>query len=516
MTKFNDTTASNVGIIHLSDIHFSSESGSIQQKLEFLYRALKDDFLNCLVVNIVVSGDIANSGKKQEYEVAQIFFGELLKLLRVRYTSSTEFVLIFIPGNHDCNFDLDTQARKNALTDVRYETLGTDDSVFRICAHVQTDFWDFYNSVFGSVPENKLYYQIVETVKDKKLCFHCFNSAWMSQKDEKPGTLFFPVSHYKTTETINDFDLNIAVLHHPLNWFNPSTKENNKKEVQRLLEDISSLQIIGHEHENELRKTENVDSKDSQTLWSSGDILQDQKDPEKSGFQTFLINLNTNQLRLRRYQWKQGIYQRYDENEITLNKKKRRVIEASNTFIEYLDKIKLPLTLDDKQARFSDIYVFPDLELLSSKSENIINDYVDSETLLYSNKTKHCILEGESQIGKSSLLHMLFLKYYEKGYYPILLQGNNIGLEDIDKIVKKAFKTQYSEDPTDYDKFRQLDNDLKVLLIDDLHTSKLIKSVREDVINKFFDLFPRAFITIDTAYSLLPQSKIEFGVNPIG
>ncbi len=164
----------------------------------------------------------------------------------------------------------------------------------------------------------------------------------------------------------------------------------------------------------------------------------------------------------------------------------------------------------DKQAKLSDIYVFPDLEPLISQSEDIINDYIDSETLLCSSKLRYCIFEGESQIGKSSLLHMLFLKYYEKGYYPILLQGNNIGLDDIDKTVKKAFKTQYSEDAAGYEKFRQLDNDLKVLLIDDLHTSKLIKPIRQDAINKFFDLFHHAFITIDTAYSLLPQTKIEF------
>ncbi len=154
----------------------------------------------------------------------------------------------------------------------------------------------------------------------------------MSQKDEKPSTLFFPAKHYKEIENISDFDLNIAVLHHPSNWFNPSTSENNKKEVQHLLEDISSLQIIGHEHENELLKTENLDITASQTLCSSGDILQDQKDPAKSGFQTFLINLNTNELKLRRYRWKQDIYQRYEENELTLNKKReglsRQVIRS--------------------------------------------------------------------------------------------------------------------------------------------------------------------------------------------
>ncbi len=73
MAELHNIITSNIGIIHLSDIHFSSESDFIQKKLDLLYRALKDDFSNCLVVYIVVSGDIANFGKSQEYKVAQIF-----------------------------------------------------------------------------------------------------------------------------------------------------------------------------------------------------------------------------------------------------------------------------------------------------------------------------------------------------------------------------------------------------------------------------------------------------------
>lgn len=520
MAELQSITTSNVGIIHLSDIHFSSESNSVQQKLELLYRALKDDFSNCLVVYVVVSGDIAKSGKSREYKVALVFFTKLLELLSKRY-SSTQFKFVFVPGNHDCNFDLDTQVRINTIKNINYETIGNDDSVLKMCLQVQDDFWDFY-AVYGNAPENKIYYQIVDTVKEKKLCFHCVNTAWMSQEDEKPGTLFFPAKHYDELRSIKDFDLNIAVLHHPLNWFNPNTGENNKKEVQNLLDDISSLQIIGHEHENELRKTENIDSTASQTLCSSGDVLQNQKDPKQSGFQTFLINLNTNELKLRRYRWKQDIYQQYSENKIILNKKTKRVIEVSNAFIEEIDRINIPLMFSDKQVTLSDIYVFPDLETLTSKSEDTIDDYIDSEKLLYHNKARNCIFEGESQVGKSSLLYMLFLKYYEKGYYPILLKGKDISSDDIDKIVQKAFKSQYTEDPTSYEKFKQINNDLKVLLIDDFHASELNKYARHNAIKISFDLFSRTLITIDTAYSIIPQIQAElkdicsFSIKPLG
>jgi len=509
MTELPSITTPNVGIIHLSDIHFSDEINFFnEEKRELLFRALKNDFSNCLFVYIVVSGDIANSGKLREYEVALNFFTTLSDLLSERY-SSTQFKLVFVPGNHDCNFDLDTQARINDIKNINYETIGTDDSVIQTCLQVQSDFWDFYGC-FNDMFNDKIYYRIIDTIADKKLCFHCFNTAWMSQKNEKPGTLFFPVKHFDELRSKNEFDLNIAVFHHPLNWFNPDTLENNKKEFQNLLDDISSLQIIGHEHENELRKTENIDSKASQTLCISGDVLQNQENPTQSGFQTFFINLNTNEVRLRRYRWEQDIYQQYSEKEITLNKKAKRIVGLDSVFMEKLNRINVLLNFDDKQVKLSDIYVFPDLETSTSKSENVIDDFIDSETLLDNDQPKNCIFEGDSQVGKSSLLHMLFLKFYDKGFYPILLDGKDIPSDNVDKIIQKAFKSQYTEDPTSYEKFKQINNDLKVLLIDDLHTIKMKKHVRHNAIKIFFDLFPRMFITIDTAYSIIPYIQTEF------
>ena len=508
MTELPSITTPNVGIIHLSDIHFSDGKNLFETKWELLFRALKDDFLNCLFVYIVVSGDIANTGKESEYNIATTYFKKLLEQLEKRY-NSTQFNFVFIPGNHDCNFDLDTQARTNIIKNINYETIGNDESVFRMCLKTQSDFWNFYN-VFNKVPDNNIYFKIFDTIVDKKLCFHCFNTAWMSQKNENPGTLFFPVKRFDELKNKNEFDLNIAVLHHPLNWFNPNAPDNNKKEFQNLLEDISSLQIIGHEHENELRKTENIDRIASQTVCVSGDVFQNQESTTQSGFQTFFINLNNNKVRLRRYRLEKEIYQKYSENEITLNKKTKRVVELNNMFIEKLNRINIPLSFSDKQVKLSDIYVFPDLETLTSKSENAIDDFIDSEALLNNSQFKNCIFEGDSQIGKSSLLYMLFLRFYDKGFYHILLDGKDVTSDNIDKIVQKAFKSQYTEDPISYEKFRQINNDLKVLLIDDLHTSKLKNHTRHSVIKIFFDSFSRTLITIDTAYSIIPQVQAEF------
>ena len=66
MTELSSIATSNVGIIHLSDIHFSDGENFLEIKWELFFRALKDDFSGCLFIYIVVSGDIANTGKESE------------------------------------------------------------------------------------------------------------------------------------------------------------------------------------------------------------------------------------------------------------------------------------------------------------------------------------------------------------------------------------------------------------------------------------------------------------------
>ncbi len=511
---------SNVGLIHLSDIHFSSKKDPLIKRGESLFRSLKDNFFNCPFVYIVVSGDIANTGKESEYQVALDFFVDLKERLEERY-SSTQFKFVYIPGNHDCNFDLNKQARINATKNINYETIGEDDSVLQICLQVQSDFWDFYN-LFNDIPDDKLYYRITDTIADKKLCFHCFNTAWMTQENEKPGTLFFPAKHYDKLRRENEFDLNIAVLHHPHNWFNPKGACNNKREFQSLLDDISSLQIIGHEHENEVRKTENIDSAISQTFYVYGDILQNQENPTQSGFQTFFINLYTNKVRLERCRLEQDIYQQYSEKEIVLNQKSSRVVELNSTFIEKLDRISLPLDFGDRHVKLSDIYIFPDLEILASETGDAIDDYVDSEGLADDSHFKNCTFEGDSQIGKSSLLHMLFLKFYDKGFYPILLDGKDITSGHFERVLRKAFESQYTEDSKSYEEFKQINNDLKILLIDNFYTSKQIRTAKYGSTDLLFDVFSRTFITLDSAYSITPEIQTQlkglcsFSIKPLG
>lgn len=514
------TEFTGLGIIHLSDIHFSTEADFITSKFDSFYNALKDDFEDCNHIVVIISGDIAKTGSTAEYSKASEFFAKLSGKLGERYKSS-KVKFIFVPGNHDCDFSQDSQLRQNSIQNIDYGTLGKDSSVLDTCVSIQANFWNFFGS-YEEPPKNKVYYKIIEEINDRKICFHCFNTAWMSQIHEAPGSLFFPVKKIPELSHANDFDLDISVFHHPTSWLNPNTKENNRKEFQNILDTISSLQVVGHEHENEIRRTENLDSPRSETLCATGEIFQDLEHPELSGFQTFVINLQQNTFKLNRYHWEKDLYKLSSGKTLSFPNKSKRPLELQEGFIRKLNRLNLPLLFKDKEAKLSDFYVYPDLEDMDPRPSDKIYDYFDSERLLRVDREGTYVLEGESQVGKSSLLNILTLELYEKGFYPILLDGSKIPNDNLEKSVNQAFKVQYLDSDDNYDRFRQLAKQKKVLLIDDVHACRLSKDTLRKFIENLAGTFGFVFLTIDTAHGLLPQCQSSFknfnyySIKPLG
>ena len=92
--------------IHLSDIHFHKNSGDNYDLDYDLRNEIIEDIkreVNALgsVSGILISGDIAFSGKQVEYKSAERFLFELCQLLQIPKTS-----IYCVPGNHDVDQDV--------------------------------------------------------------------------------------------------------------------------------------------------------------------------------------------------------------------------------------------------------------------------------------------------------------------------------------------------------------------------------------------------------------------------
>ena len=504
MYKMENEIVMEIGILHLTDIHLTEQS-ALDSKITSLCKVFSNDFANISKSYLVISGDIANAGKKEEYEKAQKIISKIQTYVS-KSLEKLEIKIIMVPGNHDCNFDLDSQVRKNSVQQIDYNMLGEDNSVLETSLSVQRDFWYFYSN-FNQIPEDKLSYQVIDDFDNKTICFHCHNTAWMSQKNEKPGTIFFPVKRFKKNIELTH-DINISVFHHPINWFNPNTEINNKREFQQYLDKISSIQLVGHEHETVFEKREDFDN-DTDALHFSGAILNNNKCPNKSGFQIITIESSTRNGKIKRYTWKENIYVLDSEREFKFNHTKTRSFSIRKKFAEQINEINVPLTITKGKGKLSDIYIFPDLESLDVDPK-YIDSYLDSKTLIGNSKIKNCILEGDSQVGKTSLLRMLLLEYYNRGYYPILINGKEIKKSEFDKVLKKKFSQIYSEERLDYDRYKQLDKDKKILLIDDFQQIGIDSHTAQKLINQISKTFNQTIINIDTAYGMFPQIQAEF------
>ena len=92
-----------------------------------------------------------------------------------------------------------------------------------------------------------------------------------------------------------------------------------------------------------------------------------------------------------------------------------------NEFLEELNVLKLPISIENNpNVKLSDLYVFPDLEKIEVNN-NDIDSFYDSEKLITETSFSTCIIEGENQSGKTSLLFMLYRKFIETEKYPLFI-----------------------------------------------------------------------------------------------
>ena len=482
-----------IGIIHITDIH-QTENTDLSNKVYSLCQEMKNEFSTIDKRYVVITGDIANKGKKAEYNTAKKFIDKIIDELNISK-------IVMVPGNHDCNFDYNNKIRDLSVSNTDYDKIGKDGSVIDNALEVQKDFWQFYRE-YLPIPENKLYYRINDKYNDKTVSFHCINTSWISRKNEEPGSLFFPVKLMDSVE--NKGKLNISVFHHPINWFTPNSKPNNKNEFQKYVDNLSSIKLIGHEHEQKSLKITNLDT-DIDSLEFSGKVFNKGNSAE-SGFQFVNISLETQKGYIKKYNWDEKLYVCDSTKKIDIQKQQKRELKLQESFLKIIEDIKVPLTFPNKKINLSDIFVFPDIEENKLDYDDL-EDYESSEKLITYENMRKVILYGESQIGKTSLLQMLFIKYYNAGYYPILLDGEDIDRPDINKIIKKKFDSIYSISNYGYERYRQIEEKYKILMIDDFHLRKINSNELEQLIDQINDLYSNILITDEPSCQFSTESQ---------
>lgn len=358
---------------------------------------------------------------------------------------------------------------------------------------VQSNFWDFTNEVTEYKSRNEVSFKYeFRPHLDFKVSFHCYNTSWLTEIDEKQGSLIIPENKFLENE---NGEYVISVFHHPIDWLSANTKRNNKQRFEEHLINSSNLVIYGHEHDKGNSKA--IIQKNNNLVFCGGKAF-DKNEINETGFSLYEIDLTDKSINIKTFNFDGTIYTIEFEDKHKIVEKNKREFKITSEFERKITELNIPLKHSKKpKLILSDIFVYPDLEPLIEEDSGA--QYPTSELIeMVKNDEKiNVLLEGADQAGKTALLYVLYKRYYEMGFTPIYLRGKYCTETNVKKLVKKALKEQYGNNNVDL----YFQTERKILILDNFHKSNLNSRYKKRLIESLNENFEYIIITSDNSYS---------------
>lgn len=203
---------------------------------------------------VLATGDLAFSGKKEEYDLVGRFLDEL-----VSATGVPKERIFCIPGNHDVNRDrqkLCFQGARSALTSPNAvdPLLAPDDNLATLGQRLEA-YREFQKSYFGvqerTATSDTLAYVSKLTIDDVVIAIVGFNSAWLAEggNDDHGNLLIGERQVINALSAVQSIDPHIVVgmAHHPLHVL----REFDRTVVTRRVHDGCDFYHCGHLHQPE-------------------------------------------------------------------------------------------------------------------------------------------------------------------------------------------------------------------------------------------------------------------------
>ncbi|WP_366924195.1 metallophosphoesterase [Metallumcola ferriviriculae] len=251
-----------ITFIHLSDIHFTKYSGDRLDLDADLRNEILIDIKNNAkreigkVDGILVCGDIAFSGKSDEYSRANQFLKEVCSALDIPETS-----VFCVPGNHD----VDQSVMKNSegLFNIQ-EKIEEDNTDSSLTAYLRDPIFNKtlflhihqYNTKFAGkfmchINENQFFWNKYFTLNDNSILrLVGLNSIVISSSNDTNERLMV-VGEYQIPERQEGITY-LSLCHHPPEcWKDPDDILKNK------MNERVRVQLYGHKHVQQVRHNNN-------------------------------------------------------------------------------------------------------------------------------------------------------------------------------------------------------------------------------------------------------------------
>ena len=241
---------SKILFVHLSDIHLETLGDNILRKAVSVATAISTSGERHEQIILVVTGDIAYSGKISQYKIAEEFLNTIKESLRNKFAADVNIVVV--PGNHDCNFEANgNETRAAILETIRKRKNGTISlEILTACCAVQSEFDSFRKNITTLIPyeSDSLWHKYSITVGIHRVLIHGVNTAWSSELGNGLGAHEFPTDQYQK-QTSDIADLRVLLMHHPYHWLNNARYREFEKRARfapsRKLPTASSVALIG-------------------------------------------------------------------------------------------------------------------------------------------------------------------------------------------------------------------------------------------------------------------------------
>lgn len=491
-------------ILHISDIHIKNQNDPILKQSENIAKCLYQYLPQANKVFIIVSGDIAYSGKQNEYELAKGFLRSLK--VNIQQEKNCDVVFVLVPGNHDCDFSSDNKVRQALIKVIEEsEKPEVDKDIIEACISVQKNYVSFRDDMEdgNNVENDSLWRTVYSEVDDRTISFECLNVSWMSKLHEEPGKIFFPVDLYQHKRE-SDVDVRFLVMHHPFNWFNQSVYRNFRKFIRSTADII----VTGHEHQGNVGIV--FDAETDKSAFIEGWVLQGHSGLADSSFNVVIVNLKESQFLSESYRWSDKGYTKIEEGSWS-NFHELQIVRSGNPF--EISKI-FQEVLDDPGAVFKnagkqkislpDIYVYPDLLKVNPNLDAKRNLISSTKLLSVETIGRGVLLEGNEKTGTTSLLYQLYREYHDKGYVCVLLDGKSLKKrhdKDVQGYIEKAITFQYGSSFVEV--FEQVPKSKKIVLIDDFDDCpQKMADARSDILNFINARFGTVIVTVGEMFDM--------------
>lgn len=443
--------------LHISDLHLKSMAGVNRFQVQKMADTVRtcgafDEFI------IIVTGDIAHSGKTHQYDAAYRCVGSIIAEVKNKCGSDTRFHVLCVPGNHDVDHGdstLTTEDLQNARQKRLYE------QHLSVELGKQKAFFDFANRNRCFAYDRVLCQKMID-VNGFTIEANLINSALFSTMGEDKGLHYIPQHCLNRLNAPTGAALAITVMHHAPDWY----LDNQKTLLEIAIYGKSSLVFCGHEHY--IAEKQLSYEKSALVLIQAGGCLCQDDDWTHSEYHLGILETDSMLYSLSKFRWNstERQYEVVDKREQRLAKKpsKQKHFTVSP---EYASSLIQDMKQHNVSKDFRDYFVFPRIQIENQDGSNG-KEYVDIDAFADEILSRgRVLITGGHNCGKSALLRSLFF-HFSDDYAVIFCSTDDIRGKRADRIVRNRFEDIYGDNPSDYDRFLQLPKEKRILIIDDI------------------------------------------------